>query len=152
MTSLWTWSQAAQFIWSIVYILPSPPLAAHYRSSTHMIRRNPTLIPLSDLEIQDVRDMYNEQKMEREKQEELLRKVKMISQNPELLKEDPQMLDNLTKGMAVTLKDKKQEDKAKRLGLDESKLNFPLREYDLKQLRFYEKQRLGSRLKQLSYV
>lgn len=87
-----------------------------------MIRRNPTLIPLSDLEIQDVRDIYNEQKMEREKQEELLRKVKMVSQNPELLKEDPQMLDSLTKGMAVTLKDKKQEDKAKRLGLDESKL------------------------------
>lgn len=91
-------------------------------AAVHMIRRNPTLIPLSDLEIQDVRDMYNKQKMEREKQEELLRKVKMVSQNPELLKEDPQMLDNLTKGMAVTLKDKKQEDKAKRLGLDESKL------------------------------
>ncbi len=36
-----------------------------------MIRRNPTLIPLSDLEIQDVRDMHNEQKAEREKQEEL---------------------------------------------------------------------------------
>jgi len=115
--------QAAQFIWSVVYTLPSPYRISQFiTAAVHMIRRNPTLIPLSDLEIQDVRDMYNEQKMEREKQEELLRKVKMFSQNPELLKEDPQMLDNLTKGMAVTLKDKKQEDKAKRLGLDESKL------------------------------
>ena len=87
-----------------------------------MIRRNPTLIPLSDLEIQDVRDVHNEQKAEREKQEELLSKVKMFSQNPELLREDPQMLDYLTKGTAATLKDKKQDNKAKRLGLDERKL------------------------------
>ncbi|KAF5351965.1 hypothetical protein D9756_007567 [Leucocoprinus leucothites] len=85
-----------------------------------MIRRNPTLIPLSDLEIQDVRDAYNKQKTEREKQEELLRKIKMFSQNPELLKEDPQMLEYLNKTMAAKQKDKKQEDKAKRLGLDDA--------------------------------
>ncbi len=46
----------------------------------------------------------------------------MFSQNPELLREDPQMLDYLTKGTAATLKDKKQDNKAKRLGLDERKL------------------------------
>ncbi|KXN91040.1 hypothetical protein AN958_03107 [Leucoagaricus sp. SymC.cos] len=85
-----------------------------------MIRRNPTLIPLSDLEVQDVRDMYNKQKAEREKHEELLRKIKLFAQNPELLKDDPQMLEYLNKNFAAKQKDKKAEDKAKRLGLDDA--------------------------------
>lgn len=69
--------------------------------------------------------MYNKQKAEREKQEELLRKIKMFSQNPELLKDDPQMLEYLNKNMTAKQKDKKQEDKAKRLGLDDGKLTTP---------------------------
>ncbi|KAJ3567590.1 hypothetical protein NP233_g6279 [Leucocoprinus birnbaumii] len=84
-----------------------------------MIRRDPTLIPLSDLEIQDVRDMYRKQRADREKHEELLRKIKMFSQNPELLKDDPQMIEYLNKSFATKQKEKKQEDKVKRLGLDE---------------------------------
>ncbi|KAF9454045.1 hypothetical protein P691DRAFT_531222 [Macrolepiota fuliginosa MF-IS2] len=83
-----------------------------------MIRRNPTLIPLSDLEVQDVRDLYNKQKAEREKNEELLRKIKAFCQNPELLKEDPKMLEYLEKFAETKQKDKKQDEKAKRLGLD----------------------------------
>jgi hypothetical protein len=113
-----------------VLLLCSPPpfsLRSHIFfdvAAAHMIRRTPTLIPLSDLEIQDIRDMYNKQKAEREKQEELLRKIKMFTQNPELLKEDPQMLEYLNKNLVAKQKDKKQEDKAKRLGLDESKLTL----------------------------
>jgi len=93
----------------------------HYRvdiAAAHMIRRNPTLIPLSDLEVQDVRDLYNKQKAEREKNEELLRKIKAFCQNPELLKEDPKMLESLEKFAEMKQKDKKQDEKAKRLGLD----------------------------------
>lgn len=83
-----------------------------------MIRRDPTLIPMSDLEIQDIRDMYNKQKADREKHDELLRKIKLFSQNPELLKDDPQMLEYLNKMASGKQKEKKQEEKAKRLGLD----------------------------------
>jgi len=86
-----------------------------------MIRRNPTLIPISDLEVQDIRDAYNKQKAEREKQEEFLRKIKQFSQTPELLKGDPQMLEYLNKVMATKQKEKKLEDKAKRLGLGTGK-------------------------------
>jgi hypothetical protein len=95
--------------------------AAPLSQRPHMIRRNPTLIPISDLEVQDIRDAYNKQKAEREKQEEFLRKIKQFSQTPELLKGDPQMLEYLNKVMATKQKEKKLEDKAKRLGLGTGK-------------------------------
>lgn len=101
-----------------VYPLSRSPIVRFAVAAAHMIRRNPTLIPMSDLEVQDIRDAYNKQKAEREKQDELLQKIKMFSQNPELLKEDPQMLEYLNKLMAAKQKEKKQEDKAKRLGLE----------------------------------
>lgn len=89
-----------------------------------MIRRDPTLIPVSDLEIQDIRELYNKQKADREKQDELLRKIKIFSQNPELLKDDPQMLEYLNKLTSGKQKEKKQEEKSKRLGLDKGGLTI----------------------------
>lgn len=77
---------------------------------------------MSDLELQDIRDLYNKQKAERDKHDELLRKIKMFSQNPELLKEDPQMLEYLNRLTTAKQKDKKQEEKVKRLGLDKGVL------------------------------
>lgn len=123
---------AAQlFVWFLrLYRLEPPHLSSvshlaapkNYPAAPPMIRRDPTLIPVSDLEIQDIRELYNKQKADREKQDELLRKIKIFSQNPELLKDDPQMLEYLNKLTSGKQKEKKQEEKTKRLGLDKGGL------------------------------
>ncbi|KAJ7178367.1 hypothetical protein C8R43DRAFT_973112 [Mycena crocata] len=56
-----------------------------------MIRRNPTLISMSDLDVQDVRDVIAKQKTDTA----LLQKMKRMADNPDMEKEDLEMLEQL---------------------------------------------------------
>ncbi|KAJ7772543.1 hypothetical protein DFH07DRAFT_953009 [Mycena maculata] len=56
-----------------------------------MIRRNPTLIAMSDLDVQDVRDVITKQKTDAT----LMMKMKRMAENPTMEKEDMDMLDQL---------------------------------------------------------
>lgn len=67
-----------------------------------MIRRNPTLIPMNDLDVQDIRDMVAKQRAD----QQLMQKMKWLVESPEILKEDYDLITELSK------------DKARRLGLD----------------------------------
>ncbi|KAJ6625452.1 hypothetical protein B0H10DRAFT_2211784 [Mycena sp. CBHHK59/15] len=69
-----------------------------------MIRRNPTLISMSDLDVQDVRDAIAKQKAD----SALMLKMKRMAENPAIDKEDMEMLDQLKARYG---------DKEKRLGL-----------------------------------
>jgi hypothetical protein len=73
-----------------------------------MIRREPTLIPMTDLDVQDVRDMVAKQKAELANHQSLLSKMKRLAESPNLTKEDVEMFDRFKDGIS----------KAKRLGLD----------------------------------
>lgn len=75
-----------------------------------MIRREPTLILMTDLDVQDVRDVVAKQKAELANHQSLLSKMKRLADNPNLTKEDVEMFDRFKDGMS----------KAKRLGLDSS--------------------------------
>ena len=72
-----------------------------------MIRRNPTLIPMSDYDVQDVRDLLTKQKGDAIQQQQLFYKMKRIAENPTMQQEDLEMMEQLR--AAAT--------KAKRLGL-----------------------------------
>ncbi|KAJ7076320.1 hypothetical protein B0H15DRAFT_864110 [Mycena belliarum] len=56
-----------------------------------MIRRSPTLISMSDLDVQDVRDLLAKQKTD----SALMLKMKRMAENPGMDKEDLEMLDQL---------------------------------------------------------
>ncbi|KAJ7091209.1 hypothetical protein C8R44DRAFT_891607 [Mycena epipterygia] len=56
-----------------------------------MIRRTPTLISMSDLDVQDVRDVVAKQKTD----SALMLKMKRMAENPAMDKEDMEMLDQL---------------------------------------------------------
>ncbi|KAJ6499057.1 hypothetical protein C8R45DRAFT_102474 [Mycena sanguinolenta] len=56
-----------------------------------MIRRTPTLISMSDLDVQDVRDVVAKQKTD----SALMLKMKRMAENPAMDNEDMEMLDQL---------------------------------------------------------
>ncbi|KAF8210548.1 hypothetical protein K438DRAFT_1809883 [Mycena galopus ATCC 62051] len=56
-----------------------------------MIRRTPTLINMSDLDVQDVRDVVAKQKTD----SSLMLKMKRMAENPAMDTEDMEMLDQL---------------------------------------------------------
>ncbi|KAF7376360.1 hypothetical protein MSAN_00051500 [Mycena sanguinolenta] len=56
-----------------------------------MIRRTPTLIIMSDLDVQDVRDVVAKQKTD----SALMLKMKRMAENPAMDNEDMEMLDQL---------------------------------------------------------
>ncbi|KAF7361677.1 hypothetical protein MVEN_00511200 [Mycena venus] len=56
-----------------------------------MIRRTPTLINMSDLDVQDVRDVIAKQKTD----SALMLKMKRMAENPAMDNEDMEMLDQL---------------------------------------------------------
>ncbi|KAJ7072151.1 hypothetical protein C8F01DRAFT_1102754 [Mycena amicta] len=56
-----------------------------------MIRRNPTLINMTDFDVQDVRDMLLKQKTDAA----LLFKMKRMAETPSIQKEDLEMLEQL---------------------------------------------------------
>lgn len=76
-----------------------------------MIRRNPTLIHMSDQDVQDVRDMVTKQRSDLQNQQQLMAKIKRLAENPNMSKEDIEMLERLKDVMARS-------EKAKRLGLE----------------------------------
>ncbi|KAF8973113.1 hypothetical protein BDZ97DRAFT_653973 [Flammula alnicola] len=77
-----------------------------------MIRRNPTLIPMTDLDVQDVRDMVAKQKAELQNHQQLMVKMKRLADNPNMTKEDMEMFEQMKASIAA------RNEKAKRLGLD----------------------------------
>ncbi|KAJ7346865.1 hypothetical protein DFH08DRAFT_869612 [Mycena albidolilacea] len=56
-----------------------------------MIRRSPTLINMSDFDVQDVRDVVAKQKTD----SSLMLKMKRMAENPAMDNEDMEMLDQL---------------------------------------------------------
>lgn len=69
---------------------------------------------MTDLDVQDVRDMVAEQKAELANHQALLAKMRRLADNPNLTKEDVEMFDRFKDGVS----------KAKRLGLDSSAGTF----------------------------
>ncbi|KAJ7287832.1 hypothetical protein C8J57DRAFT_1048406 [Mycena rebaudengoi] len=69
-----------------------------------MIRRTPTLISMSDLDVQDVRDVVAKQRADNT----LMLKMKRMAENPSMEKEDMEMLEQLKARYS---------DKEKRLGM-----------------------------------
>jgi hypothetical protein len=76
-----------------------------FASSFAMIRRNPTLIPMNDLDVQDIRDMVAKQKAD----QQLMQKMKRLVESPEILKEDFNLMAELRGSI---------KDKVRRMGLD----------------------------------
>ena len=81
-----------------------------------MIRREPTLIPMTDLDVQDVRDMVAKQKTEIASHQALIVKMKRLANNPDMTTEDMEMYEQLKEAL-----NDKGRDKAKRIGLDPGK-------------------------------
>jgi len=75
-----------------------------------MIRRNPTLIPLGDFDVQDARDMLAKQKADAAQQQQFVLKIKRIAENPRMEREDFEVMEQLKVAAA-------RQEKAKRLGL-----------------------------------
>lgn len=61
-----------------------------------MIRRNPTLIPMTDLDVQDVRNLVAKQKADSQRHQLLMVKLKRLSENPALSEEEKDILKDLT--------------------------------------------------------
>ncbi|KAG7098756.1 hypothetical protein E1B28_000665 [Marasmius oreades] len=76
-----------------------------------MIRRPPTLIPMTDNDVQDVRDMVAQQRAEVAYEKEMAEKLKKLADTPEVQPDDFAMLEQLKQ-----VRDK-QIEKEKRLGL-----------------------------------
>ncbi len=65
-------------------VLLQPPHRAHRQSAAHrtimiLIRRTPTMIPMTDCDVQDMRDMVAKQKVEAQKSYLLMLKLKRMS-------------------------------------------------------------------------
>ncbi|PPQ89738.1 hypothetical protein CVT25_014140 [Psilocybe cyanescens] len=89
-----------------------------------MIRRNPTLIPLTDADVQDVRDMVAKQKTDLHNHQQLMVKMRRLAESPLMSKEDKEMFEQMKEALVRTDKAK---DKAKRLGLDPGQFAFAVR-------------------------
>ena len=62
-----------------------------------MIRRNPTLIPMSDNDVQDIRDIANKDKHDLTEEQSLAIKMKRMADNPNFTSEDEKMLESMRK-------------------------------------------------------
>lgn len=58
-----------------------------------MIRRNPTLIPMTDSDVQDIRDMVLAEKAEENKQQMMLNTMAKLIQTPGISREDRELQD-----------------------------------------------------------
>lgn len=76
-----------------------------------MIRREPTLIPMTDSDVQDVRDKVAKQKAEMASHQALISKMKRLADNPNMTNEDREVYEQMKKSL-------NERNKAKRLGLD----------------------------------
>ncbi len=65
----------------------------HSNLSTVMIRRPPTLIRMTDLDVQDVRDMVAQQKQDIEVQKTLMNKIKRVVEDPNMSPADLDLLE-----------------------------------------------------------
>ena len=90
---------------------------------TTMIRRNPTLIPMTDSDVQDVREMVALQKEEEQKQQALIAQMKKMAEDAETLPEDSEMAEE--QRMLQAKQDAKSEQR-RRLGLDPGEPNYPV--------------------------
>jgi hypothetical protein len=76
-----------------------------------MIRREPTLISMTDSDVQDVRDKVAKQKAEMASHQALISKMKRLADNPNMTNEDREVYEQMKKSL-------NERSKAKRLGLD----------------------------------
>ncbi|ESK96570.1 hypothetical protein Moror_6790 [Moniliophthora roreri MCA 2997] len=80
-----------------------------------MIRRTPTIIPMTDNDVQDVRDMVAQQKAEIAHEKEMAEKMKKLADVPDMQSEDFSMLEEMKQAKA------KQQEKERRLGIQTCK-------------------------------
>ncbi|KDR75202.1 hypothetical protein GALMADRAFT_140734 [Galerina marginata CBS 339.88] len=66
---------------------------------------------MTDLDVQDVRDMVTKQKQDAHNHQQLMLKMKRLAENPGMTKEDQEMIDQMKEVLS-------RNEKAKRLGLD----------------------------------
>ncbi|KAF5393238.1 hypothetical protein D9757_000746 [Collybiopsis confluens] len=62
-----------------------------------MIRRNPTLLPMNDNDVQSIRDIVDREKVDPTGEQKLAAKMQRMADNPSLTAEDYQMLENMKK-------------------------------------------------------
>ncbi|TFK44385.1 hypothetical protein BDQ12DRAFT_672887 [Crucibulum laeve] len=79
-----------------------------------MIRRTPTLVPMSDLDVQDIRDMIAKQKASALSHQQLVVKMKRLAENPNMEQEDIDMLAQISK------RHQEDKEKARRIGLPDA--------------------------------
>ncbi|KAF8639496.1 hypothetical protein AX17_001401 [Amanita inopinata Kibby_2008] len=77
-----------------------------------MIRRSPTLIQISDLDVQDIRDIVAQQRTDAALHRQALADAGHATENPSLTKVDMDMLERYKAAEA------KQQEKNRRLGLE----------------------------------
>ena len=82
-----------------------------------MIRRNPTLIQMSDLDVQDIRDLVAQQREDALHQQEALAEARRAAENPPM----EQTQDLLEKYKVAEVK---QQERNRRLGLDPGKFVY----------------------------
>ncbi|KAF5370600.1 hypothetical protein D9758_001920 [Tetrapyrgos nigripes] len=62
-----------------------------------MIRRAPTQIPMSDLDVQDVRDIIEAEKEIQKREQDLATKIRSLTDNPNITEADTEMLESIRK-------------------------------------------------------
>lgn len=60
-----------------------------------MIRRQPTLIHMSDTDVQEIRDVVEKERADEIKQQNTLQKLKQMAENPSIQKEDLEFMEKM---------------------------------------------------------
>jgi hypothetical protein len=79
-----------------------------------MIRRNPTLVPMSDYDVQDIRDMLAKQKTDALHTQQFVLRMKRLAEKPTMQKEDLEMMEYFKEQYNALAA---RHEKARRLGL-----------------------------------
>jgi len=76
-----------------------------------MIRREPTMIPMSDSDVQDVRDLVATQTVENERKQQIMNQMRIMAERPLTDEEIPIL-------MQVARQEKDRLERERRLGID----------------------------------
>ena len=92
-------------------VITANPEPTHFKE---MIRRSPTMIPMTDADIQDVRDLVSKQKTLHETRQKVLLKMKKLTELP-----DPVAQETATASMfrQLTEKVREHDERHRRLGI-----------------------------------
>jgi hypothetical protein len=80
-----------------------------------MIRRSPTVIPMTDIDVQDVRDLVEKQRADAHKRQQVLQSMQRVVEQDGALDEDSVAL--LISMKAALNKEKEEKERQRRLGM-----------------------------------